>query len=960
MKNVTRRGAAGVVTSLLGSLLVLLFLTLTTVQAQNKQEALPDFFDLQRAMHTYYKDIESKKGTGYTPYKRWEWFWEQRVGRSGEFPSGNARWEAWAQYQAAHPEDATLDSAANWRAMGPFSTSSGYAGLGRINCIAFHPTNKNTFWIGTPSGGVWKTTNFGESWTTAFDANPVLGVSDIVISRNNPQLMYIATGDGDGGSFASYQSLSGGDNNSIGVLKSFNGGGTWSATGLSWSASEQALIRRILMHPEDEDILFAASTKGIYKTTDAGVTWTLTQEGVFTDIAFNTSNPSVMYAASRGGDAPGQVLRSEDDGVNWNVVTDFTIAKRIILAVSPQQPDLVEALCTNTEGGLAGIYRSNNGGETFTQFFTVTSNCSNNMLNSYPDPENHDNSCGGQGSYDLCYLINPSNASERWLGGVNTWKSNNSGQTWSLVNYWDPDLTQYNTVHADKHWFAFHPLQPETFFEANDGGIYYTSDGGVTWKDISQGLQIGQIYRIANAYTDTNIVSGGFQDNGSQVDSAGAWRTPAVIGGDGMMCRIDYGDARIKYASYAEGVIYRTTEPDWSNTVTISKNIPGGPKGEWVTPYILHPGDPATLYAGYRNIYKTTDRGDTWQRVSAFGAADPEDDTLVRHIAIARSKPMIQFCATKYSLYKTTDEWSNHTEVDNGLPVDSCVITSIAIHPTKPDTVYVTFSGYKAGKKVYKTHDGGQTWTNISGNLPNIPINCLIYQDSADDAVYLGSDLGVWYTNANLSNWKRYSQLLPNVVVADLDIQYMNAKIRAATYGRGLWESNLYVEPGKRQINAIDLPVVGGDVTGDGVFLPGETAVLEAIPSESWQFDGWYESGVKVSDSVNYSFVVESNRNLVGLFVTEIGVEKLQQEGIRLAPNPSQGRVDVLLEKYVSEKLTAIVVMNLQGKQVYTLNRIASAERIPIDLSAQGPGHYLVSILFIDGTQITTSLIIVK
>lgn len=939
---------------------MVLILTSWPVSAQQNQGNQPGFYEIQRAMRDYYKNLESTKGTGYKPYKRWEWFWEQRVGRDGLFPAGNARVEAWSQYLAAHPDDVVLDSAANWKPMGPSTTSSGYAGLGRINCIAFHPTIKNTFWIGTPSGGVWKTTDFGQSWTTSFDASPVLGVSDMVISGNNPQLMYIATGDGDGGSFASYQSLSGGDNNSIGVLKSYNGGGTWTTTGLSWSASEQALIRRIIMHPGNDDILFVSSTKGIYKTTDAGANWTLMQEGIFTDIAFNTSNPSVMYAASKGDDNPGQVWRSEDDGVNWNVVTNFTVAKRVILAVTPQQSDLVEALCTNESGGLDGIYRSTDGGVNFNPFFTVTSNCSNNMLNSYPDPQNHDNSCGGQGSYDLCYLINPSNSAERWLGGVNTWKSSNSGQTWVLVNYWDPDLTQYKTVHADKHWFAFHPLQPGTFLEANDGGIYYTNDGGSNWTDISQGMQIGQIYRIANAYTDTNIVSGGFQDNGSQVDSAGTWRAPSVIGGDGMMCRIDYGNASIKYASYADGVIYRTTEPDWSNTVTISKNIPGTPKGEWVTPYIIHPGDPATLYAGYRDIYKTTNRGDSWQKASSFGAADPADDTLVRHIAISRSNPQIQYCATKYSLFKTTDGWATHVEIDNGLPVDSCVITSVAVHPTRPDTMYVTFSGYKSGKKVYRSYNGGSNWSNISGNLPNIPVNCLIYQDSADEALYLGTDLGVWFTNANLTNWIRYSQSLPNVVVTDLDIHYMNGKIRAATYGRGLWESPLYIEPGKRQINATDLPVVGGDVRGDGVYLPGETAVLEAMPQEDWQFEGWYESGIKVSDTSVYSFTVENNRNLVGLFITASGVGSLAKEGIRMMPNPSRGKVEILLDNDLNNRLLKVYITDMQGRAVCSEENFDGKERLMFDLSSKNSGQYVVTFIFSNGRQISNILVIAK
>lgn len=946
------------------SLLPILFLAVfvsNPAKAQNSARGSDNFLEIRKEMNEYWKNHEITKGCGYKPYKRWEWYWEQRTGRQGIFPAGDIIYRTWEKYISENPSDQPFDTSANWTPMGPFTTASGYAGLGRVNCIAFHPTNANTFWVGSPSGGLWKTTNYGQSWTTAYDASPVLGVSDILINPGNPQIMYIATGDGDGGSLASVRSLKGGDNSSVGVLKSVNGGSSWTVTGLSWSASDQAMIRRIIMHPTNENIIFAATTKGIYKTTDGGSTWARKAEGFFMDITFNKGNPSKMYAATAyvSGSA-GQVYRSTDDGESWAAVTSFSAAIRVILAVTPVQPDLVEAVCTNSSGGLEGMYRSTDGGENFARFFTVTTNCSNNLLNSYAYPAGKSNPCSGQGSYDLCYIINPSNAAERWLGGVNTWKSQDTGKTWSLANYWDPDSTQYRIVHADKHWFAFHPLETGTFFEGNDGGIYYTKNGGSSFTDISNGLQIGQIYKIANAYTNPDIVSGGFQDNGSQVYNSGNWLAPNSIGGDGMMCRIDYVNPLIKYASYAEGVIYRTQDPSWNPTITISDSIPGKPKGSWITPFILDPKTPAKIFAGYRNIYCSANRGDSWQKVTSFGTPDPADDTLIRSLAICQSRPDRQYAASKYNLYKTSNAWSSHTLIDSGLPVDSCVITSVTVHPSRPDTVYVTFSGYNNGKKVYRTYNGGTSWQNISLNLPNIPVNCLVYQDSSEEGVYAGTDLGVWFTNSNMTSWIRYSQGLPNVVVTDLDIHYMRNKIRAATYGRGLWESNLYIAAGRRQINAVDIPVTGGDVKGDGVFTPGETAVLTATPENGWKFTGWFENGGKVSDSSVYSFVVTDNRNLTGMFETHQGMNSLNKDDILILPNPSQGKIEARLSRELAKDLIGLRITDVMGRIILEERHDGSAQNLVLDLSSRGPGNFMLTFFFREGGKITCSLIVVK
>lgn len=954
------------------AMVVFLAMTFKSLPAQQpaatqKEPAKANFFEIQKEFTAYWKDRPVGKGSGYKPFKRWEWYWEQRVDHNGNFPSNDVVVREWDKYAETTAAKQPLDSVANWTPMGPFTTKSGYAGLGRVNCIAFHPQNKDIFWVGTSSGGIWKTMDFGKHWSTNYDQQPVLGVSDIVIDPKNPLIMYAATGDGDGG--GSVNSINGsgaGDNKSIGVLKSVDGGDSWNATGLSWVADSVGLISRLVMDPVNSDVLYAATSKGIYKTDNGGARWELQQAGYFRDIVFNPGNNKLLYASTSVTSKKwSQIYRTEQGGNPWQLVKTFSGVKRIKLAVSPQYPGLVEALFTNSTNGLEGIYRSDDNGKNFNKFYEVLPSCIDNMLNARPDPSYaiyKEDPCAGQGWFDLCYLINPTKPTERWLGGVNTFKSEDSGDWWEMVTYWSSGAGPWPVVHADKHWFAFHPLQPNIFFEGNDGGIYYTEDGGKNWKDISEGLQIGQIYRIGNSYTNPEMVIAGFQDNGSQIDSAGTWLTPNIIGGDGMECIIDYTDPSIKYASYSYGVIKRTGDPTWfyKNVDVISKKIPGNPSGAWVTPYLIHPKDPMILYAGYTEIFKTTDRGDVWVQGKDLPAPNPARDDLIRSLEISQSNPDVMYAARMYSLFRTEDGWKNYTPVDNPTGADSCFITMIAVHPKDPNTLWVSVSGYKAGKKVYRSTDGGKNWTNMSESLPNLPVNCIVYQNDANDALYVGTDVGVFYRNAGMSQWRRYNQGLPNVVVTEMEIQYMAGKIRAATFGRGLWEADLYVEPGNFLVNGVSLPKNGGDISGGGIYKPGDKVTMKATPKEKWIFEGWFEKGSKISDSTEFSFNVNTNRNLVGQFKNPTGIEDKLKGQIHLYPNPTKGLVEIRLDKGLGKDLQKITATNMLGKTVYESSVKHDEDQFSIDLSANSQGNYVITLYFKSGEKVSYKVMLSK
>lgn len=778
------------------NLLLLLLLSIQMVFSQPWMENVtsdkPTFQEIQTAFNEYWKDRPIEKGKGYKPFKRWEWYWESRLLPNGEFPSPSITWDEFHKYYSQRNQNSqrSAQSTANWTSSGPSSSDGGYAGIGRINCMAFHPTDPNTFWVGTPAGGLWKTTNGGTNWTTSTDNLPVLGVSDIAVHPTNPNILYIATGDGDRGGGATGGSGAAGDTKSVGILKSTDGGATWNTTGLNWSVTTPTLIRRLLINPSNPQILIAAASDGIWRTTDGGTSWTNTQTDYFMDLEYKPGDPTIVYASSFDFSGNAKIYRSINSGSTWSLITTLANVTRINLAVSANSPALVDALCVNTASGLAGLWLSLDSGASFSQYFA--SNDTNNFLNwSY-----NASGPGGQGDYDLAYALNPINADDIWLGGVNTWNSINGGTNWNIKTMWASDTfnnpNNIPVIHADKHFIAFHPLVPGTMFECNDGGLYKTINGGTSWTDLTNGMQISQMYRIGVSQTQsTPGVICGLQDNGTKLNNLPNWQD--LNGGDGMECIFD-GSTVTTYSSYVTGQFYRNVNTDISINIpllTVEKNSDGEPNGAWVTPLIMHPTNTSTLYTGFKRIYKTTNKGDTWTAIS--GVLDSSSENI-RFMAIAPSNPNTIYAATLKKLYSTTNGGTSWNLIlDSGTIQNYANLSGLAVDPTNPDKVFITVSGYTPGDKVYMNPGIGQNWINYSGSLPNIPVNCIVYQTGSNEGLYIGTDIGVFYKDGSMTDWIPYQTGLPNVVVADLEISYYDNKLWAGTFGRGLWNTSLYV-----------------------------------------------------------------------------------------------------------------------------------------------------------------------
>jgi photosystem II stability/assembly factor-like uncharacterized protein len=742
-----------------------------------------DFEEQIIHFNDYWKDKTPGKGEGYNQFKRFEYFYESRLAEDGHLPSADINFKTWETYLKNYKYSGSRNSQSNWLPSGPSapSNSAPYQNIGRVNCMAFHPTNPNILRVGTPAGGIWKTTNHGDSWIPMTDNMPNLGVSSIVIDPTNPDIIYWATGDGDGRNTFT-----------IGVLKSVNGGAAWYTTGFTSLLSTQHRIFKMVMHPTDRNTLLIATTNGIWKTTNGGANWTQSSSSWWPDIEYHPTNSSIMYSANWVSGAS-KIYLSTNGGTSWVAKANIsTNLGRIAIAVHPANPDKVIAICTrNDNGGLEGIYESNDLAESFQKIYAVD-NAEQNIHGSYFTGSNV--STKGQGGYNNAFIINPKNPQELFVGGVNTWKSLDGGKTWKINTYWVGNSSGVQVVHADKHNFYYHPLLPNRLYDCNDGGLNYTDNNGNNWEDISTGLNISQIYRIGITEQNNKTVMAGLQDNGSKNFSLGSWTD--VWGGDGMQCHIDPANENIKYAmSQNAGSMVRTSN-NWATRSSILGSHPEKEKGAWITPYILAPHNPKRIYIGMKGFYKTDNNGGTWVKL-----CDSLPSGLqFRHIVTHPQDTMTFFASTSFVIFKSSDGGQTWNQLINTSPR---VITSLKIHEKDPSKMYMTQGNYTAGQHVFQSIDGGNTWSNITFNLPNIPANSIAVHKE-NDAIFVGTDLGVYLKTDKSNDWILYSNNLPNTIVNDLKINYTANTLWAATYGRGLWSTIMQFSSGNEDKQIVD------------------------------------------------------------------------------------------------------------------------------------------------------------
>ena len=685
-----------------------------------------NFYDIQESFENYYEGKEYEKGKGYKQFKRWEDFMKPRVYPAANLVLGKQIWKEFESFKRLF--NTSEDSrSANWTAVGPTTIANGNGGyspgLGRVNTVAQDPNNASILYVGVPQGGVWKSTNSGVSWTPKTSALPVSGISDITIDPNNSNVIYACTGDGDGN-----------DSYGIGVIKSIDGGDNWTNTSLIWESGMEHTARRLIISHANSNHLYATTSKGVYKSLDAGAHWFLIKEGVYKDLEMHPTDADIIYICNN------RVEYSTNGGDSFSTASGIGSNIRVEIAISPSSPGKIYAVSGNADGGLSGFYESTDSG----QSFTLKSN-SPNILSA----SNTGSGDGGQAWYDLAITCDPNNSNTVYVGGVNVWKTTDGGSDFDIITHWSLGTNWIEYLHADIHTLEFFG---NNLYAGSDGGIAISTNNGDTWNDLSAGLQNSQFYEIDVMPSNANKIIGGSQDNGSmRIDGTNAVQ---VLGGDGMNALFHRSNPNTWFYEWQFGGIFRTTDGGISSTYI--KPDDAADDGNWNTPFITSPSNHNTIYAGYVNLFKSTNLGNNYIERTVPGS------DLIDEIAIYDGDDDFIAVSKESSLFISDDNGVTWTNVP-GLP--SSYITGIVYNPTNGQEMWVVYSGFDDGEKVMHTTDGGSDWENISLNLPNIPVNKIIYEPGSSNGLYIGTDMGVFYKNNDLANWVSFSDLMTGLMV---------------------------------------------------------------------------------------------------------------------------------------------------------------------------------------------------
>ncbi len=751
----------------------------------------------------------------------------------------------------------------NWQSLGPGNVG------GRTRSLLIRPDDPDTMYAGAVGGGVWETTDRGRSWLPLSDLLPGIGISAMVMDPANPDTLYAGTGEWYAG-----DSIRG-----AGIFKTVDGGANW--TLLENTANHFFYyVNRIVLSPNDSRRIYAATWDGLFFSPDAGASWqmVLDRSGSLAgcqDLVIRTDQPAdYLFAACGAGDSEDPAVFRNVDAAGsgkWENVFTAEYMGRTSLALAPSDQGTIYAAVSSMEPGkwkygLLGVFRSTSGGEAGSWEMRDSSKDPerlNTALFSNPLELFADICSGGtagrfnQGDYDNVIAVDPIDPEVVWVGGIDVFRSDDGGRNWGIAGFWQASGPQM--VHADVHVIAFAPgyngSDNQTVYVATDGGIYRTDNATastasgdraacppyatrVSWTNLNNGYAVTQFYH-GTVYPGGSAYFGGTQDNGTVrgADSAGMMDWQPILGGDGGVTALDPIDPNIMFAEAPNLALRKSTNGGLAfSSATSGITEPPG-NFAFVAPFTIDPSNPKRMYIGGKTLWRTTDGAGNWLAASSELPAAAGN---ISAIAISPADPeRVLFGTSRGLVFRSSNALSTGKEaVWESVQPRTGYLSHVEFDPTDPNLVYVTYSQYKqkaTESHVYRSTDGGATWTSIDGSgtagLPDVPVWTVLIDPQNASTLYLGTDIGVFVSLDSGETWARDSSPFAEAVTETLvlDRSAGQDSLYAFTHGRGVWKTIL---PGSGDPCQYTL-------SGDSVTIPASGADSPTFTVDTGSHCSW-------------------------------------------------------------------------------------------------------------------------